>query len=216
MRPDTRARLLDAARQLLEEGGPHGVGMEQIAQAAGVSRQSLYLHFGSKTGLLLALVAHVDAHRDVNDLVDRLWTMPEALTALEAAADLAAATNPEIHRIALALDAARRWDTAFEPAWQDRTTHRLQRYRRLARWLQRDGRLGAGWSIRHATDFIWTLTSVQTYDQLVVERGLSIQGYTTLLQTSLRSTLTSELRNTPLPRRPRADLHRHDHAPRSG
>ena len=195
MRPDTRTRLLDAARQLLEEDGPHGAGMEEIARAAGVSRQSVYLHFGSKTGLLLALVAHVDARRDVNELVDRLWTLPDALTALEAAADLAAATNPEVHRIALALDAARRWDTAFEPAWQDRTTHRLERYRRLVRWLKRDGFLGAGWRLEHATDFIWSLSSVQTYDQLVVERGLSIEHYATLLRTSLRTTLTSSLRS---------------------
>ncbi len=200
MCPDTTTRVLDAARQLLEEGGPHGVGMEQIAQAAGVSRQSVYLHFGSKTGLLLALVAHVDAQRDVNEQVDRLWILPDALTALEAAADLAAATNPEVHRIALALDAARRWDTAFDPAWQDRTTHRLDRYRRLARWLKRDRLLGAGWRIDHATDFIWSLTSVQTYDQLVVERGLSIEQYATVLRTSLRATLTSELRNGAQPR----------------
>lgn len=192
---DTRTRVLEVARQLLEEGGPHGVGMEEIARAAGVSRQSVYLHFGSKSGLLLALVAHVDAQRDVNELVDNLWTLPDALTALEAAADLAAATNPEVHRIALALDAARRWDAAFEEAWKDRTSHRVTRYRRLARWLDKDAILGAGWRIEHATDFIWSLTSVQTYDQLVIERGLSIEDYATLLRTSLRATLTSELRS---------------------
>ena len=187
--------MLDAARQLLEEGGPHGVGMEEIAHAAGVSRQSVYLHFGSKTGLLLALVAHVDAHRHVNQLVDRLWTLADSLRALEAVADLAAATNPEVHRIALALDAARRWDAAFEPAWQDRTNHRLERYRRLAEWLKRDGFLGKGWRIGDATDFIWSLTSVETYDQLVVQRRLSIDRYATLLRTSLRTTLTSDLRS---------------------
>lgn len=197
---DTRTRLLDAARQLLEEGGPYGVGMEEIAHAAGVSRQSVYLHFGSKTGLLLALVAHVDAQRDVNALVDKLWTLPDALTALEEVAGLAAATNPEVHRIALALDAARRWDTAFEHAWQDRTTHRLHRYRRIAEWLERDGSLGAGWSIEHATSLLWSLTSVQTYDQLVVDRGLSLEDYATLLRTSLRMTLTSELQSAALTR----------------
>lgn len=167
----------------------------EIARAAGVSRQSVYLHFGSKSGLLLALVAHVDAQRDVNELVDNLWTLPDALTALEAAADLAAATNPEVHRIALALDAARRWDAAFEEAWKDRTSHRVTRYRRLARWLDKEALLGAGWRIDHATDFIWSVTSVQTYDQLVIERGLSIEDYATLLRTSLRATLTSELRS---------------------
>lgn len=198
--PDTRTRLLEAARRLLEEAGPHGAGMEEIAQAAGVSRQSVYLHFGSKTGLLLALVAHVDAKRDVNQLVDNLWTLPDALTALEAVSDLAAATNPEVHRIALALDAARRWDPAFEEAWQDRTMHRLDRYRRLARWLKQDGSLAAGWSIEHAMSFLWSLTSVETYDQLVVERGLSIEDYARLLRTSLRTTLTSELRNATVSR----------------
>lgn len=197
-RVDTRSRLLDAARRLLEEAGPHGVGMEEIAQAAGVSRQTVYLHFGSKTGLLLALVAHVDAQRDVNELVDQLWALPDALTALEAVADLAAQTNAEVHRIALALDAARRWDRAFEEAWQDRTRHRLDRYRRLARWLKRDGSLGAGWSVEDATSLLWSLTSVQTYEQLVVERGLSIEDYAALLRTSLRTTLTSELRNAAL------------------
>jgi AcrR family transcriptional regulator len=194
-RADTRTRLLEAARRLLEQGGPHGVGMEEIAQAANVSRQSVYLHFGSKTGLLLALVAHVDAQRDVNALVDRLWTLPDALSALDGVADLAARTNPEVHRIGLALDAARRWDAAFQPAWQDRTTHRLGRYRRLARWLRRDGALGAGWGIEQATSFLWSLTSVGTYDGLVVERGLSIEHYASLLRTSLRAALTSELRD---------------------
>lgn len=199
-RVDTRTRLLDAARRLLEEAGPHGVGMEEIAQAAGVSRQTVYLHFGSKVGLLLALVAHVDAQRDVNELVDELWALPDALTALEAVADLATQTNPEVYRIALVLDAARRWDPAFEEAWQDRTRHRLDRYRRLARWLKGDGSLGAGWSVEHATSFLWSLTSVQSYHQLVVERGLSTEDYATLLRTALRTTLTSALRNAALSR----------------
>lgn len=73
-------------------------------------------------------------------------------------------------------------------------------YRRLARWLKRDGLLGAGWRTDHATDFIWSLTSVQTYDQLVVERRLSIEQYATLLRTSLRTTLTADLPNGALPR----------------
>jgi len=113
---------------------------------------------------------------------------------LKATADLAAATNPEVHRIGLALDAARRWDPAFEQAWQDRTTHRLNRYRRLVQWLERDGALGAGWGIEAATAFVWSLTSIQTYDQLVIQRGLAIEDYTALLRASLRGTLTGRAR----------------------
>lgn len=191
-RRDTNTRLLDAARELLERHGPNGVGMEDIARAAGVSRQSAYLHFGSKTGLLLALVAHVDAARDVNELVERLWAEPDALAALDAVADLAARTNPEVHRIGIALDAARRWDDAFEPAWQDRMSLRLRRYRRLAKWLQQDGSLGPGWTIADATSLMWSLTSIETYDQLVVERGMPLSRYNRLLRTTLRTALTAE------------------------
>lgn len=191
-RLDTKTRLLDAARMLVEQHGPHGVRMEDIASKAGVSRQSAYLHFHSKTGLLLALVAHVDSQRDVNELVDRLWSESDALAALDAVAELAARTNPEVHRIGIALDTARRWDEAFEAAWQDRMNLRLRRYRRLVRWLQRESYLGSGWTIADATSFIWSMTSIETYDQLVVERRMSLSRYAQVLRVSLRAALTAE------------------------
>ena len=57
---ETRARLLSAARKLLVKRGFHGVGLEDIAEAAGVSRQAVYKsHFASKAELLLELVRHL-------------------------------------------------------------------------------------------------------------------------------------------------------------
>ena len=55
--------MLEAARALLEERSAQAVKLEDVASRAGVSRQSVYLHFGSRAGLLLALVAHVEASR---------------------------------------------------------------------------------------------------------------------------------------------------------
>ncbi len=52
---DTRARLLDAARELF---GRLGVGLttvDQIARKAGTSRANFYLHFGGKEDVLHAL-----------------------------------------------------------------------------------------------------------------------------------------------------------------
>jgi AcrR family transcriptional regulator len=198
----TRRRLLDAARQLLEEHGPYGAGMQEIARAAGLTRQSVYLHFGSKTGLLLALVEHVDADRDVAERVERLWEEPSALAALESVGQLAAWTNPEVHRIAMALDAARRWDSAFEAAWQDRMSRRLARYRRLTGWLKRDKALGSGWTASDAASLIWSLTSIQTYEQLVVERRMPLSRYARLVSNLLRASLTAPfLGNGPVPPR---------------
>src|SRR5438128_5135469 len=51
----TRARIMDAVRTLLEEGAFHGATVEEIAQFAGVSRATLYQHFGSRFGLVDAV-----------------------------------------------------------------------------------------------------------------------------------------------------------------
>src|SRR5262245_23954575 len=190
---DTRSRLLNAARKLLEDRGPHGVGMEEIARAAGVSRQAAYLHFKSRRGLLLALVTHIDRGRDVDERVERLWAAPDALTALDGVAELAAVTNSEVHRIGTALDAARRWDSDFDAAWQDRMRRRLARYQRLVRWLAKEKALGAGWTTREAAMFLWMATSLATYDQLVIEMRLSLPAYTRLLRSMIRSTLRAPM-----------------------
>jgi AcrR family transcriptional regulator len=51
----TRAQIMDAVRRLLEEGTFHGATVEEIAQLAGVSRATLYQHFGSRFGLVDAI-----------------------------------------------------------------------------------------------------------------------------------------------------------------
>ena len=54
--PAKRAAVLEAAQQLFSEQGFDGVSMDQIAQTAGVSKLTLYSHFGDKDGLLSAVV----------------------------------------------------------------------------------------------------------------------------------------------------------------
>lgn len=59
---DTRAELLDRALDLFAAYGYDGVGVQQICAAAGVTKPTLYHHFGSKRGLLEALMeARLDA-----------------------------------------------------------------------------------------------------------------------------------------------------------
>ena len=53
---DTRAELLDRALDLFAAYGYDGVGVQQICSAAGVTKPTLYHHFGSKRGLLEALI----------------------------------------------------------------------------------------------------------------------------------------------------------------
>src|ERR687896_1020326 len=52
----TRSLILEVARRRFAEQGYSAAGVRPIAEEAGVSVQTLYSAFGSKHGLLLALV----------------------------------------------------------------------------------------------------------------------------------------------------------------
>lgn len=54
-------RVLDAASRLFYEHGIHAVGVDTIAEAAGVTKKTLYDRFGSKEALVVAYLQHRDA-----------------------------------------------------------------------------------------------------------------------------------------------------------
>ena len=55
----TRDRLLDATLRLVSEKGSADTTFEAISEASGISRGSIRFHFGSKSGLLFAVVDRV-------------------------------------------------------------------------------------------------------------------------------------------------------------
>jgi AcrR family transcriptional regulator len=58
---ETRSRLLAAAAELFADQGVDAVSVDAVAEAAGRTSGAVYAHFGSKQGLLLALL---DAWKD--------------------------------------------------------------------------------------------------------------------------------------------------------
>src|SRR5437868_3187833 len=52
----TRVKVLKTAARLFRERGTHPVGVNEIAEAAGVSKLTLYHHFDSKEGLIQAFL----------------------------------------------------------------------------------------------------------------------------------------------------------------
>src|SRR5580693_425646 len=52
----TRDRILAAARELLAETGPAGLTYSLLAERAGVTRQTLYRHWPTRSGLLVDLI----------------------------------------------------------------------------------------------------------------------------------------------------------------
>ena len=69
---DTRQRIIDAARGLLLQPGSSGTGMNAVAKAAGVTRATVYQHFGSRGELLVAVVADTLERADVSRVIAAL------------------------------------------------------------------------------------------------------------------------------------------------
>ena len=188
----TRSAILDAAHRLLESDGYHAVSLGVVAREAGVSRQAIYLHFGSKAKLLKTLV-HVLNQKHVFPAFERrgLWKSASGVDALDAWVEVVARTTPPILGVANAVDAARRSDPEAETIWQGPARGRYADCLRIARWLARDGALARGWEITDAARFLWVATSIRVFEELT-SHGWSRNRYTRLLQRSLRAALTTQ------------------------
>lgn len=64
---DKRETILKAAERLFEANGFHAIGVEKLAAEAKVTKRTLYKHFGSKEGLIEAVL-----RRHHSKLMDRI------------------------------------------------------------------------------------------------------------------------------------------------
>ena len=71
----TRRALLDAARALLDAGGPDAVTLREVGARAGVSRSAPYRHFADKESLLTAIAT--EAWNEVGDTLEVRASSPE-------------------------------------------------------------------------------------------------------------------------------------------
>lgn len=186
----TRDAILDAAIRLFAERGA-AVKLEDIAAEAGVSRQAVYLHFGSRSGLLIGMVEHMDSRGELPPLLDRVFDAPTAVEALDAAAALHAEYHPMIHQVAQVFLMGRYNDEALRAAWDERMESRRNLYHTVVERLQEEGLLASEWDVDSATDFLWALTSWQLWEQLVIDRGWSKDVYLDHLRTVMRQTLVA-------------------------
>ena len=65
----SRERLIEAATRLFAERGYRDASVQAIGEAAGISRGSIFWHFGSKEGLLWAVVQRAFARWEAETLV---------------------------------------------------------------------------------------------------------------------------------------------------
>ena len=177
----TRARILKSTVELLEKGGGQKVRMSDIAKAAGISRQALYLHFPTRAELLVATTRYLD---EVNDVDALLAESRAARGTARLAAWVAVWGNyiPKIYGVAKALMAMQETDEEAAAAWADRMGAVRHGCAAAVRALAEEGRLTGDMGEEEATDFLWALLSVRGWEQLRFECGWSQEDYVTRMQ----------------------------------
>jgi AcrR family transcriptional regulator len=189
--PDTRHRICEAALRLIIRHGGADVTLASVAKAAGVSRQALYLHFADRAALFLAVVQYADEKRGVPEAVQRVQSAPTGVATIEELVAMQSRLNPEIWPLARLFESVRRSDRAAEQSWQDRLASRLRGSRAIIARLSAEGALREGMDADVAADLLWTLTSLRTWEELVLLRGWSASQYEERLTDTLLTLLVS-------------------------
>ena len=180
--PETRTRILEATWRLMEERRGQGVRMRDVAETAGVSRQAVYLHFGSRAELMVATARYGDEVRGLEERQRRYRAATTGVERLEAYVEFWGNYIPEIYGIARALLAARETDQAVAAAWDDRMGAVRASCRNIIEALHRDGMLAPEWSRDEAIDLMWTMLSIRNWEQLTIECGWSTNQYVGWIQ----------------------------------
>jgi AcrR family transcriptional regulator len=190
--PETRSRILAAARALMDEapGGP--VSMGAVAARAGVSRQALYLHFADRTTLFVEVSRLVDDTERTADRQRRVDQAPTGRDALRAAVALQGVLKPRVNGLAATMDVMRRADPAAKAAWQEREYARLGRCEDVVRRLGAEGSLAQEWEVPTAARLMWAVTSQRVWDDLVRDQGWSQARYVAHLTTLLERALLNQ------------------------
>jgi len=179
---ETRTRILEATWRLMVQRRGQGVRMRDVAEAAGVSRQAVYLHFGSRAELMVATARYGDEVRGHDERLRRYRAATTGVELLEASVEFWGNYIPEIYGIARALLAARESDKAVAAAWNDRMGAVRERCRNIIEALHRDGMLAPEWPIDEATDLLWTMLSIRNWESLTIECGWSTSRYVLRMQ----------------------------------
>jgi AcrR family transcriptional regulator len=179
---DSRERILETAFALVRERGASAVTMTGIADAAGLSRQMVYVHFRSRAGLLTAMARDHDRRSGFAARVAAARELPPA-AALERLLREWLAYVPEILPVARALEAAAITDEAGGDAWRNRMDDLHDQLRAAIARVQ----LAPGWTVDTATDWAWARLQPGPFEQLVSERGWSAEEYADRVTESLLS-----------------------------
>lgn len=187
-----RAALIGTAREMLLHDGYAALTIPKLAQACGVSSESVYKRFAGKPALVRAVVE--DALRGIGPVAAE--TRSDALdsgdlqTLLRGWGQLSAEVAPRVAPILLLVRAAAAHDPDLAGLARELDDNRRTRMTENARRLAEAGHLPPDMSIPQATDILWTYSSPEVYELLVRRSGWNLQRYSAFITAGIAGHLT--------------------------
>lgn len=183
----TRARILRAALELLP--GAASIPVDTIAEQAGVSVQTLYSHFGSKRGLLLAVIDSVQQDAGLYAEFELVWRSPDGETALRRMIEATVGIWHRAWDVVEFAERARRSDPEIQRYLRDIDGYRRSNLLSIAERLAIEGRLRPGLDATSTADAAFAMSLPAVYEELVRVRAWPLDRATSVVVESVVATL---------------------------
>ena len=199
----TRQAVIRAAQQLFLQAGYAGTSIPAVADAAGVSRATVFNSVGSKPVLLRACydIATVGDDEPV-PLPARPGLMavrdePDQRRAIALYASVIADIGQRLSGLYEVFRAAAATDPEIRGSWNDIQAERLGGAAGFVRILAAKGPLRVGLDRDEARDTVWAYIDASLYHRLVVERGWARVQFEAWLTRALTTYLLPPARRVP-------------------
>jgi len=171
---ETRRRVIEGARAAIVDGPTLSLSMADVAARAGVARSTLYDTFGSRGGLVGAVVVEVSLRAGFERVLE-LFNLPDAAEgirqALPAGVRMIGSDFELFRRVGLLAQL----DPDVSAALDVSAHQRAGGMRYQAGRLAEQGRLRPGVTVDEAAALLWVLTDFRTYDGLRSTWGMDAE-----------------------------------------
>lgn len=190
---ENRAAVLAAARELFLPGGFAMTTIAAIAARAGLSVETVYKGFGGKPGLVRALCDEAlagDGPVPAEVRSDQLQaTEHDPRAILRGFGTLSIEVAPRVAPIQLLARAAAATDPGMRSLYAEMQDQRLERMTHNAHNLADAGHLRDDVTVEHAGQVMWTYTSPELYELLVLRQRWPLQRFGAFISDALISAL---------------------------
>ena len=177
----TQHAILNAAQRQFLESGYAATTVRSIARDVGVSAETVYKAFGPKPALVRALWIRGLAGRGTVPAPDRSDAFSDsstdAVAVVRAWAAFIKELAPEGSPIVLLIRDAAVHDPEMAALLAEVEEQRRERMRHNAARLHRRGWLRPGLDLDQTADILWTYSSPELYELLVIKSGWSVDRY---------------------------------------